>query len=171
MKRQLKHGYMIHVLNYPWFVMPTLAAHFMPSPWTYCTQATMKTFHRVAFECKLPSRSVLDTEKDPKYVYVKCVFNSFQFASWSIQWRDFVTGPGISLEGKEQPAIRNRVEWWVIRVVNDTWWDLEMRRGRFTDLTTEIIHLMIFICCHTMPHQCSPKERKVSDKQKEVAFR
>lgn len=79
MKRQLKHGYyMIHVLNYTWFVMPTLirscflgssnAAHFMPSPWAYCTQATMKTFHRMAFECKLPSGSVLDTEKDPKYV-------------------------------------------------------------------------------------------------------
>lgn len=55
------------------------AAHFMPFPRAYCTQATMKTFHRVAFEFKIPLGSVLETEKDQNMFQICLLFISICF--------------------------------------------------------------------------------------------
>lgn len=129
MKRQLKHGYMIHVLNYTWFVMPTLIRScFLGSPMRHTSclppgHTAPKPLWKHFMEWHLNVnylRGVSGHWKRSKICF-KCVINIFQFASWAIQWRDFETGPGISLEGKEQPAIA--IAW------SDGWVELSMTRG------------------------------------------
>lgn len=165
MKRQLKHGYMIHVLNYTWFVMPTLIRScFLGSPMRHTSclppgHTAPKPLWKHFIEWHLNVnylREVSWTLKKIQNMFKMCLqFISICFVvnsmAWLCNWAwDQLGRKGATCDSQSRGVMGDSS-------YNDTWWDLEMRRGRFTDLTTEIIHLMIFICCHTMPHQCSPK--------------